>query len=186
GVAIGLVVGWLIAEARRRIEDPVVEIVLSVVTGYAAYLPAELMGASGVLAAVTAGLYVGWRAPELASPSTRLLGFSFWEGMVYLANAVLFILVGLQLQPILSALGGTAVAVLVAQAALVSAVVIAVRLGWVFTTPYLVRLLDRRRSQVLRRAGARERLVIGWSGMGGGGVGGPGPRPPPPRPSAPP
>src|SRR4029453_12179902 len=83
GVTIGLAVGWLLAEARRRIEDPVVEIVLSVVTGYAAYLPAELLGVSGVLAAVTAGLYVGWRAPELASPSTRLLGFSFWEVLVY-------------------------------------------------------------------------------------------------------
>jgi CPA1 family monovalent cation:H+ antiporter len=167
GVLVGLLVGWLVAEVRRRLDDPVVEIVISVVTGYVAYLPAELLDVSGVLAAVTAGLYVGWRAPELASPSTRLLGFSFWEVMVYLANAVLFILVGLQLQPILSALGGTAVAVLVAQAALVSAVVITVRLGWVFTTPYLVRLIDRRRSQVLRRAGARERLVIGWSGMRG-------------------
>jgi monovalent cation/hydrogen antiporter len=167
GVLVGLVVGWLIAEVRRRLDDPVVEIVISVVTGYVAYLPAELLGVSGVLAAVTAGLYVGWRAPELASPSTRLLGFSFWEVMVYLANAVLFILVGLQLRPILSGLGGTAVAVLVGQAALVSAVVIAVRLGWGFSVPYLVRLLDRRPSQMLRRAGARERLVIGWSGMRG-------------------
>jgi monovalent cation/hydrogen antiporter len=167
GVVVGLLVGWLVAEVRRRLDDPVVEIVVSVVTGYVAYLPAELLDVSGVLAAVTAGLYVGWRAPELSSPSTRLLGFSFWEVMVYLANAVLFILVGLQLDPILSALGGTAVAVLVAQAALVSAVVVAVRLGWVFTTPYLVRLLDRRPSQVLRRVGARERLVIGWSGMRG-------------------
>ena len=167
GVLVGLLVGWLVAEVRRRLDDPVVEIVVSVVTGYLAYLPAELLGVSGVLAAVTAGLYVGWRAPALASPSTRLLGFSFWEVMVYLANAVLFILVGLQLPPILSHLGGTAVAVLVGQAALVSAVVIAVRLGWGFTTPYLVRLLDRRPSQVLRRVGARERLVIGWSGMRG-------------------
>jgi Na+/H+ antiporter len=167
GVLVGLLVGWLIAEVRRRLDDPVVEIVISVVTGYVAYLPAELLDVSGVLAAVTAGLYVGWRAPELASPSTRLLGFSFWEVMVYLANAVLFILVGLQLRPILSGLGGTAVAVLVGQAALISAVVIAVRLGWVFTVPYLVRLLDRRQGQRLRRAGARERLVIGWSGMRG-------------------
>jgi hypothetical protein len=76
-VAIGLAVGWLMAEARRRIQDPVTEIVLSVVTGYAAYLLADRLGLSAVLAAVTAGLYVGWRAPELASPSTRLLGFSF-------------------------------------------------------------------------------------------------------------
>jgi monovalent cation/hydrogen antiporter len=167
GVLVGLLVGWLVAEVRRRLDDPVVEIVISVVTGYIAFLPAEQLGVSGVLAAVTAGLYVGWRAPELSSPSTRLLGFSFWEVMVYLANAVLFILVGLQLQPILSHLGGTAVAVLLGQAVLVSAVVIAVRLGWVFTVPYLIRLLDRRQAQRMRRVGARERLVAGWSGMRG-------------------
>jgi monovalent cation/hydrogen antiporter len=167
GVAIGLAVGWLIAEARRRIEDPVVEIVLSVVTGYAAYLPADRLGASGVLAAVTAGLYVGWRAPELASPGTRLLGFSFWEVLVYLLNAVLFVLVGLQLPSILSGVSGQGAAVLVGQAALVSAMVIAVRIAWLFSVPYLVRALDRRPSQRARRVGARERLVIGWSGMRG-------------------
>ncbi|MFL6104477.1 MAG: Na+/H+ antiporter [Actinomycetes bacterium] len=167
GVAVGLVVGWVVAEVRRRLEDPVVEIVVSVVTGYAAYLPAEQLGVSGVLAAVTSGLYVGWRAPQLASASTRLLGFSFWEVLVYLANAVLFILVGLQLHPILRQLTGTSVAILVGQAVLVSAVVIAVRLGWVFSIPYLVRLLDRRPSQIARRIGARERLVLGWSGMRG-------------------
>jgi len=167
GVAVGLAVGWLVAELRRRLDDPVVEIVISVVTGYAAYLPAELLHVSGVLAAVAAGLYLGWRAPALASASTRLLGFSFWEVLVYLANAVLFILVGLQLHPILSGLAGTAVAVLVGQALLVSAVVIAVRLGWVFSVPYLIRVVDRRQSQVARRLGARERLVLGWSGMRG-------------------
>jgi monovalent cation/hydrogen antiporter len=167
GVAVGLLVGWLVAELRRRLDDPVVEIVVSVFTGYAAYLPAELLGVSGVLAAVTAGVYVGWRAPELASASTRLLGFSFWEVLVYLANAVLFILVGLQLQPILEGLGGTAVAVLIGQGALVSAVVVAVRLGWGFSVPYLVRLFDRRPSQVMRRIGAKERLLLGWSGMRG-------------------
>jgi monovalent cation/hydrogen antiporter len=129
GVAVGLLAGWLVAEVRRRLDDPVVEIVVSIITGYVAYLPAELLDVSGVLAAVTAGLYVGWRAPQLASPSTRLLGFSFWEVLVYLANAVLFILVGLQLQPILDGLAGTAVAVLVGQAVLVSVVVVAVRLG---------------------------------------------------------
>jgi monovalent cation/hydrogen antiporter len=167
GVAIGLAVGWLFAEARRRIEEPVVEIVLSVVTGYAAYLPAELLGVSGVLAAVTAGLYVGWRAPELASPATRLLGFSFWEVLVYLLNAVLFVLVGLQLNLILTGVSGSSAVVLVGQAALVAAVVIGVRVAWGFTVPYLVRVLDRRPSQVARRVGARERLVASWSGMRG-------------------
>jgi monovalent cation/hydrogen antiporter len=167
GVAVGLTVGWLVAEVRRRLDDPVVEIVVSVATGYAAYLPAERLGVSGVLAAVTTGLYVGWRAPELASASTRLLGFSFWEVLVYLANAVLFILVGLQLRPILSSLAGTPAAVLAGQAVAIGAVVVAARLGWHFTIPYLVRLLDRRPGQLMRRVGARERLVLGWSGMRG-------------------
>jgi Na+/H+ antiporter len=167
GVAVGLAVGWLVAEVRRRLDDPVVEIVVSVATGYAAYLPAERLGVSGVLAAVTTGLYIGWRAPELASASTRLLGFSFWEVLVYLANAVLFILVGLQLRPILSSLAGTPAAVLAGQAVAIGAVVVAARLGWHFTIPYLVRLLDRRPGQLMRRVGARERLVLGWSGMRG-------------------
>jgi CPA1 family monovalent cation:H+ antiporter len=125
------------------------------------------VGASGVLAAVTAGLYVGWRAPELASPSTRLLGFSFWEVLVYLLNAVLFVLVGLQLNLILTGVSGSSALVLVGQAALVAAVVIGVRVAWGFTVPYLVRVLDRRPAQVARRVGARERLVSSWSGMRG-------------------
>src|SRR5215216_1979925 len=74
GVVIGLLVGWLVAEVRRRLDDPPVEIMLSLATGYAAYLPADQLGVSGVLAAVTAGLYVGWRNPEIASAPTRLLG----------------------------------------------------------------------------------------------------------------
>jgi monovalent cation/hydrogen antiporter len=167
GVVIGLLVGWLVAEVRRRLDDPVVEIVVSVFTGYAAYLPAELLDVSGVLAAVTTGLYVGWRAPQLATAPTRLLGFSFWEVLVYLANAVLFILVGLQLRPILEELAGTPVAVLLAQGALISAVVVAVRIAWGFSVPYLVRLLDRRPSQVMRRVEAKGRLLLGWSGMRG-------------------
>jgi monovalent cation/hydrogen antiporter len=167
GVAIGLAIGWLIAEARRRLDDPVTEIILSVVTGYAAYLPAERLGVSGVLAAVTAGLYVGWYAPRIASPATRLLGFSFWEVLVYLLNAVLFVLVGLQLHPILTSVGGRSMAVLLGQAALVSAVVIGVRLAFGFTIPYLIRLIDRRSTQRARRVGARQRLVVGWSGMRG-------------------
>jgi Na+/H+ antiporter len=167
GVALGLLVGWVVAEVRRRLEDAPVEIVLSVVTGYAAYLPAERLGVSAVVAAVSAGLYLGWRAPELTSSGTRLLGFSFWEVLVYLLNAILFILVGMQLHPILSQVTGSSVSALVGRAALVSATVIAMRIAWQFTVPYVIRALDRRPSQLARRAGPRERLVVGWGGMRG-------------------
>jgi monovalent cation/hydrogen antiporter len=167
GVAIGLVVGWLIAEIRRRLEDPMVEIVLSLVTGYAAYLPAERLGVSGVLAAVTAGFFLGWQAPRIASPATRLMGFSFWEVFTYLFNAILFILVGLQLQPILQGVTGSSALTLLGWAAAISLAVIGTRLAWGFTIPYVVRALDRRPVQRLRRVGARQRLVTGWSGMRG-------------------
>jgi CPA1 family monovalent cation:H+ antiporter len=167
GVAVGLLAGWLIAQVRRRLDDPLVEIVVSLITGYVAYLPAEQLGASGVLAAVTAGLYLGWRAPELASVSSRLLGSSFWKVLNYLLNAVLFSLVGLQLHTIVEGVAGRAIPTLLGQAVLVSAVVIAVRIAWGFTMPYVVRAIDRRPSQVARRVGPRERLVAAWSGMRG-------------------
>jgi Sodium/hydrogen exchanger family len=167
GVAIGLLVGWLVAEVRRRLDEPPVEIMLSLATGYAAYLPADRLGVSGVLAAVTAGLYVGWRNPEIASAPTRLLGFSFWDVLVFLVNAILFILVGLQLHPILSGISGHSAATLLGPAAAVSAAVIATRIVWEFTVPYLIRLLDRPPTQRARRIGARARLVVGWSGMRG-------------------
>jgi len=167
GVAIGLAVGWLIAQALGRIQDPMVTIVLSLVAGYGAYLPADRLGLSGVLAAVAAGLYLGWRAPELGSGATRLLGTSFWEVLVYLLNAVLFVLVGLQLHPILNELLPDPITVRIGHAAAVAAVVIAVRIGWEFSIPYLARALDRRPAQRARRASPREQLVAGWSGMRG-------------------
>lgn len=167
GVVIGLAVGWIVAEIRRRLDDPPVEIVVTLLTGFAAYLPAEQLGVSGVLAAVTAGIYVGWRAPDVASAATRLLGFSFWEVLVYLLNAVLFILVGLQLHPILGELSGRSTVTLLGLALFISAVVIGVRIAWGFTVPYLVRALDRRPQQVARRVGPKGRLIVGWSGMRG-------------------
>jgi Na+/H+ antiporter len=166
GIAVGLAVGWLIAEIRRRLDDPPVEIVVTLITGYAAFLPAERLQVSGVLATVTAGLYIGWHAPTLASAPTRLLGFSFWTVLSYLLNAVLFILIGLQLRPILSELPEPPIAA-IAIGALVSLVVILVRIAWEFTIPYVIRALDRRPSQVGRRLGASDRLVLGWAGMRG-------------------
>jgi CPA1 family monovalent cation:H+ antiporter len=87
--------------------------------------------------------------------------------IAYLVNAVLFILVGLQLHPILGGVTGRSASALLAMGAAISAVVIVVRLAWMFTVPYVIRLLDRRPAQVARRAPASERLVVGWSGMRG-------------------
>ena len=167
GVLIGLAVGWLIAQVRRRIEDVPTEITLSVFTGYAAYLPAEALGVSGVLAAVTAGVYVGWHAHEIASSEARLQGFSFWTIAQFLLNALLFVLIGLQLPRVLDELSGRPPGQLIAYGLAVSATVIVMRIVWVFATTAVIRALDRRDSQRLRRAPWQARFIVGWAGMRG-------------------
>ena len=97
GVAIGLVAGRIIREIRARLDDPPTEITISILSGYAAYLPAEELGLSGVIAAVTVGLYMGWHTPQLTTPVMRLQSMAVWEILTFLLNAVLFLLVGLQL-----------------------------------------------------------------------------------------
>src|SRR3954453_3202453 len=95
GIAIGLVVGKLIVELRRRLDDPLVEVTISLLSGYAAYVPAERLHASAVLAAVTVGIYVGWRAPEISDAAVRLQGEGMWQILTFLLNALLFVLIGL-------------------------------------------------------------------------------------------
>ncbi len=167
GVAIGLAVGWVIAEIRRRLDDPQLENSIGLLTAYAAYVPADRLGCSAVLAAVTVGCYVGWRAPEIASPSTRLQGFGMWGLLQFLVNAILFILVGLQLPHVLSSLGSYSALTLLGYAAAVSGAVILTRLVWSHTTVFVIRALDRRESQRARRANWRFRTVSGWAGMRG-------------------
>jgi CPA1 family monovalent cation:H+ antiporter len=116
---------------------------------------------------VAAGIYLGWRAPELISPSTRLQAFGTWEVLVFLVNAVLFMLIGLQLPLVVDGLSGLPWQEPVGYAALVAAAVIATRFLWVFTVPYAIRAVDRRPQQRLRRTTAQSRVVVAWSGMRG-------------------
>jgi Na+/H+ antiporter len=167
GVAIGLAVGFVVAQIRRRLDDPPTELTISLLTAYAAYLPADELGLSGVLAAVTTGIYLGWRAPELTSPQTRLQAFAVWEILVFLLNATLFILIGMQLSMIVGRLGTYTTGELVGYSALVCAAVIAIRFMWMFTVPYLIRAVDRRPQQRERRVGAAARIVAAWAGMRG-------------------
>jgi CPA1 family monovalent cation:H+ antiporter len=169
GLAVGLIAGYLIAAIRRRTEDPTTEITISLFSGYVAFLPADQIGASGVLAAVTCGVYLGWRSPELVSPSTRLQSFAVWEILVFLLNATLFILIGLQLPVIVDGLreSGIDAGEAIADAALVTALVVLTRLAWSFGVTAIIRAVDRRPQQLERRASWRLRVVAAWSGMRG-------------------
>jgi CPA1 family monovalent cation:H+ antiporter len=167
GIAIGLAVGYVVAEIRRRLNDTNTELTISLFTAYAAFIPADELGLSGVLASVTAGLYLGWRAPYISSPETRLQGYSMWSIITFLLNATLFILVGLQLPTVVDALGGYSVGEVAGYSAAICATVIGARFLWAFTTPYVIRVIDRRPAQVARRAPWQFRVVSSWAGMRG-------------------
>jgi CPA1 family monovalent cation:H+ antiporter len=174
GAAIGLAVGWAIAEVRKRVDDVNTELTISLFSAYGAFVPADQLGVSGVLAVVACGLVLGFRAPEIASPESRMQGFALWSILSFLLNATLFILIGLQLPSIVSGLGdqvggevGYSAGEVIGYAAAICAAVIAMRFIWLFTTTLVLRTVDRRESQRARRASWRVRVVSSWSGMRG-------------------
>jgi CPA1 family monovalent cation:H+ antiporter len=166
-VAVGLAVGWIVAEIRRRTTDAQVSVTISLLTGYAAFVPADAIGASGILATVTAGIYMGIRGPRILPARARLQGFFVWDIVDFIINAILFVLIGLQLHAVVDALSGYSAGSLAGYALAVTGMVVGTRLVWFFTVPYLVRAIDRRPAQRARRVGARWRLVMAWSGMRG-------------------
>jgi Na+/H+ antiporter len=169
GILLGMAVCWLAEQYHRRVDDAPIEITVSLLTPFVAYLGAEHLGISGVLAVVTAGLYLGWRAPELLSFQTRLRGGPVWEIIEFLLNGFVFILIGLQLPEVLGALSGDAIPVwrLVWDALLISVAVIVVRLLWVFPAAYLPRLLFKRLCRRDPIPPWRHVAIIGWTGMRG-------------------
>jgi len=136
-------------------------------TGYFAYIPAWAAGASGVLAVVTAGVYLCWRTPELTSVQTRLQGAGVWEILTFVINALLFALVGLQLPHIVDALPGTSNRTLVVDALLVTGTVVLTRIFWIPVNAYLPRRLSRRIRERDPAPPFALPFVISWSGMRG-------------------
>jgi monovalent cation/hydrogen antiporter len=167
GVAIGLAIGFVIARLRKALDDAPTEITISLVTPYFAYLPAEALGVSAVLAAVTAGIYLGWRSPELITPATRIQAFSVWEILVFVLNAVLFVLVGLQLPSVMDGISGLSTGSIMGYAVAVSAAVIVVRFLWVFPSTYLPRLVSRRIREREPPVHWQFPAIVSWTGMRG-------------------
>ena len=167
GIAIGLLVSWTVAFVLRREEDATLKTLLTVLTAYAAFALADGLGASGVLAAVTSGLYSGWRSHELFDADARLNAQAFWRVLIFALNAILFVLVGLQFPEILRRVGEQfSPGEIIGYGLLVSAVVVAVRAVW----PYIPAVLGRVFAGVGRLSPGvnwRENLLVGWSGMRG-------------------
>jgi len=167
GILIGLLVGWLSARIQKPIDDPPIEITISLLTPFAAYLPAEQLGVSGVLAVVTTGLYHGWRIPEMTTSRTRLAGGPVWEMIEFLLNGFIFILIGLQLPEVLHRLSGRSIPQLIWYAMLISLAVIVVRVLWVFPAAYLPRLLFKTIRDRDPFPAWQHVAVVAWTGMRG-------------------
>jgi CPA1 family monovalent cation:H+ antiporter len=167
GIAVGLAVGYVMRIVRRDLHDPQAEITMSFLTGYVAFLPAYALGVSGVLAVVAAGVYMGWHAPELTTPDVRLQSTGAWQTATFVLNATLFVLVGLQLRPILDSLSDVSTARLIGDAAAVSAAVIVLRFLWIYLAAYVPRALFPKIRARDPYPPWQYPTVIGWMGMRG-------------------
>lgn len=165
GAAVGLLLGPPLHWLRTRLNDPLVENGVALVTPFAAYLIAESVHASGVIAVVVSGLYLGHRATESAA-TTRLIGHSFWKVMVFVLESVVFLLIGLQLPPVIDGLSGRDGSELALWAMAIFAVTVAARFAWVFPASYVPRLLSRR-ERAREDLGRRGRTIVSWAGMRG-------------------
>ncbi|HUK83535.1 MAG TPA: Na+/H+ antiporter [Verrucomicrobiae bacterium] len=168
GIFVGAVIGWLASSVQGRLDDPPVQTTLSLLTPFAAYLAADKAGASGVLAVVTAGLYLGWRSPEIINSRTRFRVFPVWEMVVFLLNGLIFILIGLQLPQILENLSGQSLPKLGWQAALLNIALIFVRIAWVFAAKHLPDVFGKRPAKGTSRPNWRHTAIVAWTGMRGG------------------
>ncbi len=168
GIGIGLVVGWVVAQVRKHLTDPSVENLVSLLTGFAAYLPAEQLGVSGVIATVTAGIYLGRVSPRFISPQTRVQGTAMWEMTTFILNGLIFILIGLQLPRVLDGIAHGSPLSLVGDAAAVAAAVLVIRFAWIFATGFLPLYLRSRGQENVPRPLWPNLIVLGWGGMRGG------------------
>ncbi len=168
GLVIGLIIAWPVAWLHRHLDDAPIEITITLLTPYAAYLLSDALRVSGVLAVLSAGLYLSHQSSRFFSSNTRLQANAVWNVLVFLLNGLLFLLIGLQLRGILAAIAGHSLLTLLWQALLISLAVIAVRLAWVFPAASLPRLVSARLRARDPYPGWRQVAIVAWIGMRGG------------------
>jgi Na+/H+ antiporter len=167
GTLLGIALGFLFVAVHRRLGDPFIEVLTSLAVPYVAYIVAESVHLSGVLAVVAAGLVRGRHSPEIVSAEMRILARSMWNMVVFLLNSLIFIIIGLQLSGIVERLGDRSPKELVLHGVLVSAVAILVRFAWVYLATYFPRLLSRRLRAAEPPPNEAEVFISSWCGMRG-------------------
>jgi monovalent cation/hydrogen antiporter len=167
GVLVGLAVGVVIGRVRGRIDDAPIEICLSLFTPYAAYIAAEALGVSGILAAVTVGLYLGARTEGLFSAHARIEAQGFWNALIFILESTLFLLMGLQIRDVINRIEGTDLGRVALAVTVTALVVIGLRVLWMFTVGPFLRWVIPEPEAEPPDMGHGARLVTGWAGMRG-------------------
>jgi CPA1 family monovalent cation:H+ antiporter len=167
GAVVGVAIARLFVVIHRRIGDTLMEMMLSLILPYLAYLAAEAMHLSGVLAVVAAGLVRGRYAPEAFSPQARIVAYSLWRVVVFGVNCLVFILIGLQLPDLVGGLAGWSLAQAIGCGLVISLVAIVVRIAWVCPGAYLWPFLLAQFGRPEPRPPWRSVVVVAWCGMRG-------------------
>ena len=168
GIAIGLAVGWIVNRFERWIDDGPIEVSISILVPFVAYLAAQSVRASGVLAVVSCGLFLSRRSAGFFSPSVRIGVWSVWESLTFILNGLVFVLIGLQFQTMRASIRGYGVRTIVLYGTIFSLLLILLRLAWVFPGAGLSYWIRRRfLHQHETSPDARYKFVVGWTGMRG-------------------
>ncbi|GCF11405.1 Na+/H+ antiporter [Dictyobacter arantiisoli] len=168
GLLIGLLVALIASFVHKQLEDSTTQVMVSVATAFASYILAEKVGVSGVLAAVTTGLYLGQHAATFYSSETRLQANSFWNVLTFMFNSFIFFLIGFQMQNLLYHLSRYSLSTVFVYILLISITVVVVRMFWTFASIGLLHILPASNKQLGHNVSWRYAAVIGWTGMRGG------------------
>jgi Na+/H+ antiporter len=168
GILVGLAIGFVVAWFEKWVDDGPIEIVISILVPYTAYLVGDRAHVSGVIAVIACGMYMSRKSPEYTSPQVRLQTTAVWDALTFVLNGIVFVLIGLQLPYVMAEIGGMSRVVLLEYGIGFSAVMIAVRMAWVYGETYIAYAVRRWVWRVEGEKPEPRRLfVIGWGGMRG-------------------
>jgi CPA1 family monovalent cation:H+ antiporter len=166
GIGVGLAIGWLATQLQRRLDDPPVQTMFSLLTPYAAYFAGEQLRVSGILAVVVAGMYYGWRAPSVLSGRMRLQALPVWEMVLFALNGILFMLIGLQLPDVVRSMPAGSSLAFAKLALLVLGSIVLVRFAWMFGATGVPRVLGLNLGRQ-DQTSWNHTFLLAWTGMRG-------------------
>jgi monovalent cation/hydrogen antiporter len=169
GVVVGLAIGAVVAWFEKWVDDGPIEIVISILVPYAAYLMGDRAHVSGVISVIACSMYMSRQSPEYMSPQVRLQATAVWDALTFVLNGIVFVLMGLQLPFVMGQIGGMSRVVLLEYGIGFSVVMIGVRMAWVYGETYIAYAVRRwgEKAAVVEEPDPRRVFVVGWAGMRG-------------------